>query len=188
MRVTKVTTLAETPYLRLNLSRFRNKGKEGAWSWVSRQGGARAVAIAGYVFMDDDSTQMVLLREYRVPLKGYCYALPAGLIGPREGPVSAAKREFKEETGLSLSVIEEESRPLLLTSPGLTDESCHIVYGVAKEGKLSDRMQESSEDARPLLVSQERAFDMLWNDRGVKMDIKAYFVLRNFALTGGPPF
>ena len=43
---------------------------------------------------------MVIIREYRVPLDGYEYGFPAGLVDNGESLEQAARRELMEETGL----------------------------------------------------------------------------------------
>ena len=48
-----------------------------------------------------DNGDLLVTREFRYAINGYCLEFPAGLIDPGETPVEAAKRELKEETGLN---------------------------------------------------------------------------------------
>jgi 8-oxo-dGTP pyrophosphatase MutT (NUDIX family) len=88
-----------------------------------------AVAI---VALDDDG-DVVLLRQYRHPVGGYLWELPAGLCDEDgEPPLETAKRELAEEVKLSA-----ERWSLLTTSystPGFCDE---LVLVYLAEG-LSD--------------------------------------------------
>lgn len=47
-----------------------------------------------------DKNQIVLVKQYRHN-HGYVYEVPAGAIKPGETPLQAAKRELKEETGIT---------------------------------------------------------------------------------------
>ena len=81
----------------------------------------------------DDADRVVMLRQYRHPIRAHMWELPAGLRDvDGEPPVVTARRELAEETSLSAA------RWSLLTtqnpSPGFCDE---LVYLYLAEG-LSD--------------------------------------------------
>ena len=81
-----------------------------------------AVCIAAV----DDDGRVVLVRQYRHPVRGYLWELPAGLRdADGEPPLETAKRELAEEVGLAA-----ERWSLLVTSystPGFCDEQV-LVY------------------------------------------------------------
>jgi 8-oxo-dGTP pyrophosphatase MutT (NUDIX family) len=86
---------------------------------VVRHPGAVAVVAV------DDRDRVVLLRQYRHPVGGYLWELPAGLRdADGEPPLATAKRELAEEARLSAA------RWSLLTtsysSPGFCDEQVQI--------------------------------------------------------------
>lgn len=100
--------------------------------------------------------RVVLIRQYRYPIDGYVYELPAGLVEEGEDFHTAAVRELHEETGLVFHPIKadpmyEEPR---FTTIGMTDESCATVYGYA-DGTISDRFEEASEEIRVVLADRE---------------------------------
>ena len=66
--------------------------------------------------------KIVITREYRVPLADYEYGFPAGLVDDGESIEQAARRELKEETGLTLTRVIDISPPIY-SSAGMTDES-----------------------------------------------------------------
>ena len=47
----------------------------------------------------DEKRRILLVRQYRLPARGYLWELPAGKLDPGETPLTAAKRELIEETG-----------------------------------------------------------------------------------------
>ena len=83
-----------------------------------------------YGVYGEKKDQIVLLRQYRYPLGGYCYELPAGLVEDGEDMLEAGIREMYEETGLTFAPVHagSYSRPFF-TTIGMTDESCGTVYG-----------------------------------------------------------
>jgi 8-oxo-dGDP phosphatase len=73
----------------------------------------------------DGQDRVVLVNQYRHPIRGYLDELPAGLLDvPGEPAVSAARRELSEEAGIAASdwhVLVD-----LYTSPGMTDEAIRV--------------------------------------------------------------
>ena len=78
--------------------------------------------------------RVVLVHQFRYPINGYIYELPAGLVEKGEDFREAAVREMREETGLTLHLADAREgyeRPFY-SSCGMTDESCCTVYGTAE--------------------------------------------------------
>ena len=112
--------------------------------------------VAIYSLYGEKKDKVVLIRQYRYPLGGYVYEFPAGLVDPGEDYQTAAIRELKEETGLTLepiSVDEIYQKPYF-TTVGMTDESCATVYGYAS-GEISKRFMEDSEEIEVVLADRE---------------------------------
>jgi len=49
----------------------------------------------------DDRDRVLLVRQFRLPAQRDLWELPAGRLDPGETPLQAAKRELREETGLT---------------------------------------------------------------------------------------
>ena len=47
----------------------------------------------------DGKGRILLVRQYRLPARGYLWELPAGRLDEGEQPLQAARRELEEETG-----------------------------------------------------------------------------------------
>lgn len=103
--------------------RFIAAKREGKWEYVSRARGIRAAVILA---IDDD--HVILVEQYRVPLKRNCIELPAGLIGDEtdgEADEIAAARELEEETGYRAGTIEAIGE--FASSPGMVSETFTLV-------------------------------------------------------------
>ncbi|EHH18886.1 hypothetical protein EGK_19455 [Macaca mulatta] len=68
---------------------------------------------------------IVLVKQFRPPMGGYCIEFPAGLIDDGETPEAAALRELEEETGYKGDVA--ECSPAVCMDPGLSNCTTHIV-------------------------------------------------------------
>ena len=110
----------------------------------------RAIAIVPL----DDAGNTWLVGQQRYTLGEYSWELPMGGAPLDESPLDAAKRELKEETGLSASRWSEIMR--LHTSNSITDEIA-IVY-IAEGLTEGEPEFEESEDLR---IRQLPLFDAL---------------------------
>jgi len=97
--------------------------QEGRWEYVSRVRGIGAVAILA-IDSGAKRDHIILVEQYRVPLRANCLELPAGLVGDEatgEDPAEAARRELEEETGYRAGRMENLGR--FCSSPGMTSET-----------------------------------------------------------------
>lgn len=103
--------------------KFITLKREGTWEYVGR---SRQISAAVIVAVDDG--HLILVDQYRVPLKARCLELPAGLVGDEEAGESietAAARELEEETGYRPAHIELLGR--FASSPGMVSETFTLV-------------------------------------------------------------
>jgi ADP-ribose pyrophosphatase len=137
-----------------------------------------AVVIVPYHVVEK---RWVMIREYRVPLADYEYGFPAGLVDGDETIETAARRELKEETGLTIRRFSGISPPVY-SSAGMTDESVSMVF-VDCDGEISTAATGDSELIRVLLITGAEA-GRLYRRQDVKFDAKAWLVLMKLADDG----
>ena len=103
--------------------RFITVKQQGTWEYVSRSRGIHAAVILA-IDEDADGRHVILVEQYRVPLKVQCLELPAGLVGDHEtgeGSEIAAQRELEEETGYHANHWRTVGE--FYSSPGMVSES-----------------------------------------------------------------
>jgi len=177
MHIIKIDTIVTRKYLDFKDTTYVDRaGIERHWTWAQRPSDVSAVVIAATV-----DNNFVLIKEYRVPIKGYIYELPAGLIDPGESPVEAGLREFHEETGLTILNVLETS-PIVFNSPGLSDEAVILMYAEAT-GTINKSKHQASEDIEVMIYSRAAVQDLM-RDPDVHIGAKAWLVFREFVKYG----
>ncbi|UKK84155.1 NUDIX hydrolase [Sphingopyxis sp. BSN-002] len=116
--------------------RFITVKQQGTWEYVSRSRGMHAAVILA---IDEaaDGRHVILVEQYRVPLKVRCIELPAGLVGDEvagEAAEVAAQRELEEETGYR--AVNWRNVGEFYSSPGMVSESFTLLVatGLTKVG------------------------------------------------------
>ncbi len=115
----------------------------------------RAVAIIA--LDDDDNTWLV--GQQRYTLGEYSWELPMGGAPLDEEPLAAAKRELKEETGMTANHWEEVMR--LHTSNSITDEVglVYVATGLTQGDPQTEEMEELAVRSLPLDAAVHMVLD-----------------------------
>lgn len=153
-----------------------------------------AVNCAVILIIKEEEPRLLLAKEYRYPAGQFLLSPPAGLLDSEDAetanPVlTAAKREIKEETGLTIT--EKDSlfviNPLLFSSPGMTDESnalaCAVIRledkrGLTQDGAVGSECFDGFE-----LLSRQEAMEILKSGRdrdGIFYSVYTYCCLMYF--------
>ena len=163
----------------LNMFEFKGTNKVGhefryfVASRAAKEDDLKAVSgenhpdgVIMYALYGEKKDRVVLIRQFRIPLGGYIYEFPAGLVEKGEDYREAAVREMHEETGLRMTPIEAGTmyEAPRLTPAGLTDESCCMVYGYA-EGEPSRRFLEEGEEIQIILADRDEVRRILREER-----------------------
>ena len=110
-------------------------------------------AVTCIVIIKEKDKEPVLLmpREFRYPVGRFVLSPPAGLLDPgdkgsKEPLLSAAKREIREETGLTVKDTDRifVCNPGLFSTPGMTDECNGMVCAVIEVEDLTELSQQGA--------------------------------------------
>lgn len=95
-------------------------GKTSFREVVEHSGGVVILAF----HKKDDIEKILMVKQFRYPLKQPLLELPAGKLEKGEDPFEAAKRELTEETGYIAKNWEDLGH--IFTSPGYSDEKLYL--------------------------------------------------------------
>jgi 8-oxo-dGTP pyrophosphatase MutT (NUDIX family) len=179
--------VAGTPHLSLvSLTYLDKSGKEGTWVSAERPGNKNAVVIIA-LKNEPKNPMLVVTREFRVPIKGYEWGLPAGLIDERQSIEDTAVRELKEETGLDVVKFLRPVTPMVYNSPGLTNEAISYAF-VEVSGQISNKFLKDSEDIATYLYPrasvQALLRDAMNPQSNIMVGAKAWLIFERFVKYG----
>lgn len=133
-------------------------GHKGIYGYVERKSGTAALIV-------NDKNQILLIEQYRHPIKDFQINIPGGAIDEGENPEVALRREIKEETGLDIEVVKKLGVFYPLSSCSTEAGSLFLCK---TESKLKDGVKgEEDETVRDIrFVDFEEALRMI--DEGEK--------------------
>ncbi|MEI8129390.1 MAG: NUDIX hydrolase [bacterium] len=106
----------------IDVSTYRvelSTGEKGIREVVHHPGGVVVVA-------QKDANTILMVKQYRYPIKEVSLELPAGRLEKDENPDLAIKRELEEETGFVARTW--KSLGYIYTTPGICDEKLYLYY------------------------------------------------------------
>jgi len=118
---------------------FRYGEGEIVRQYVDHPGAAAVVAV-------DDEGRVLLIQQYRHPIRRRDWEIPAGLLDVEgEEPLETARRELAEEVDLEAE--RWESLVSIFTTPGGNDEVVHLFLarGLRSVGTRHDREDEEAD-------------------------------------------
>ena len=145
----------ENPWIRLIEDQVEavNHGRRFTYAYLSVHDSVMVVALTA-------DREILLIRQYRYPTKGYSLELPGG--GTRGAdPLQAARNELREETGYSAGRLEKIGD--FVTYCGLADETCHVI--LATDLQPGDQILEPTEHIELVKVPAARLDGMIRSGR-----------------------
>jgi 8-oxo-dGTP pyrophosphatase MutT (NUDIX family) len=118
---------------------FRYNGEDLLRQYVDHPGAEAIVAL-------DDESRVLLIQQYRHPIRHRDWEIPAGLLDKEgESPLETAKRELIEEADLHADDWEELVS--IFTTPGGNDEVVHLFLarGLTPVGEAHAREAEEAD-------------------------------------------
>lgn len=119
-------------------------GNTSVREWIKHPGAAAVVPI----FSDGD---VMLIKQFRYPLRKVFYEVPAGKIDKGEAPENTAERELKEETGIIFNELISlgDYHPTI----GYSDEVIHLYMAQNVE------LAESKVDEDEFIITEKLPFE-----------------------------
>jgi ADP-ribose pyrophosphatase len=188
MKITKIDKLTNERWVNLYAAEFEHNGHSARWVFASRReqpctGPSNdAVIIVPILRNPGEPPRLVMVHEFRVPVGGYVYGLPAGLIESGEAIEEAIRREVLEETGFTVTAVHRVTQPLL-SSSGLTDEAAAMAFIDVQGHPESVQALEASEDITVVLLDHAGVC-RLCDDTEAHIDAKAWMVLYMYRTLG----
>jgi ADP-ribose pyrophosphatase len=110
--------------------------------------------------MDGDNN-IYLVKQFRVAFEKEILELPAGKLDAGEDPMECAKRELKEETGITAGAVSYITS--IFPSPGFCNEVIHIFY--AKDLKAGNASPDEGEYVQLVKMPLGELLRMVWDGR-----------------------
>ena len=111
------------------------------------------------IVAEKDENTILMVKQYRYPLKSVSLELPAGKLEYGENPDDAAPRELEEETGYIAKTW--KSLGYIYTTPGICDEKLYLYH--AKDLTFTKPTPDEGEIIQAFEYNINNVFKMIKN-------------------------
>lgn len=159
------TKLTNERWLNLYRTSYTKDGVPCDWTFASRgrdpSGGPKKKedAVVVIATTTEKPPRVVVISEYRVPIQGWEYHFPAGVMEPGQTVEQMAAKELLEEAGCILDEVRAVS-PLLVSSAGMSDEMSRMVFCTCHPDEGGQRL-EPHEIIEPMLLDASQVESLL---------------------------
>ncbi|OGS46981.1 MAG: hypothetical protein A2539_09045 [Elusimicrobia bacterium RIFOXYD2_FULL_34_15] len=122
-------------------------------------------AAAVIPFIDEKT--IILVKQYRYPIKQITYEIPAGKISENEKPIDCIKRELEEEAGY----VSNNLKKLIDFYPSTAFFTEKLYIFIAKNLKKTKINPDADEFIAPEIISYKKALS--WIETGKIIDSKS---------------
>ena len=184
MEIKKINKVTDLPWINIFCADIADKegqkdrkymiaSRKSEISIESDNGKADAVVMVPIHIDEKGVRRIVVIKEFRIPIRDFEWGFPAGLIEEGLTPDATAIKEMREETGLEVTRITQVS-PTIYNTAGMSDESVIMVY-LECMGDPSSEFLEGSEEIEAFLMSFDE-LDDLYRSK-VKFGAKAWCII-----------
>ena len=174
MKILKTETVFDGKYLRMKRKHFKTKNaSKGVWEYIERKTFSSAFVA---IFALTKKKEVILERNYRVPLEGLVIELPAGLCDKKgESEIKTAQRELLEETGYYAKKLIPILRGPLV--PGETNEEISFYFAPEVE-LVSKPSTGDAEEIEIIKVPLDKFVDFILNPpKGARINATVLSIL-----------
>jgi ADP-ribose pyrophosphatase len=130
-------------------------GNRGVREVAEHPGGAVVVPLF-------DDGLVLLVNQFRYPVKKNLFELPAGKLSAGEDPKVCAARELEEETGYSAGTLTKLTS--IYTTPGFSNEQLHLYVATSlKKLPTGQRLEEGEMDLTVKAIPIDEIIQMIEN-------------------------
>lgn len=149
--ITGTTKIYEGRIVKLSVHDVRLPDSRHGKREIIHHSGAVAVVVV------NKQKQVLLVRQFRLPVGKVILEIPAGTLNPGEDPAACAARELQEETGYK--PLQLETIGGVHPAPGYTTEFIHLF--LATETTESSLDGDMDEFVQPEWMPLQQALDLI---------------------------
>ena len=150
----------------------RPDGKEGLYGWVEIGGGVNILPI-------DNNDNIYLGKDFMYPIGAESIEVASGGIESGETPLDAAKRELKEELGVTANEWIDMGIYRPITGRVRSIQYMYIVRGI----DLGESKQDSTENIKLIKMPLEEAVKKVMNNE-IQEGLTSTLILKAYVLFG----
>lgn len=152
-------------WIKLREDTFLLNDKKESYIFIESKDSAAVLAIK--------NKKVLLLKQFRVPLKKTIYNLPGGFLNLKEKPGEGARREFLEETGYRAKKMKKICE--FYVDPGTNQRNVHLFFTKNIE-KVREKIDER-EEVKLIFMSANELFKKI-----IKNEIKDNEIIISFLI------